>query len=91
MKGYQPRWTKTFLSAVSRVQRHLAQNGFTCPAPLAGPAPLGLGMATVETLSSKEARDVPSTGPENSPKDSETILHGPPIPATRTKSTIQEH
>jgi hypothetical protein len=50
MKGYQPRWTKTFLSAVSRVQRHLAQNGFTCPAPLAGPAPLGLGMASVETL-----------------------------------------
>jgi hypothetical protein len=39
-----------FLAAAQIVQRHLASDGFPCPQPLAGPEPLGAGVATAETL-----------------------------------------
>ena len=37
LKGYQPRWTPEFLSAVKRVQSHLHDSGFPCPAPIGEP------------------------------------------------------
>jgi len=48
IKAYQPRWSPTFLEGVCRIQRHLAEDGFPCPTPVAGPVPLGGGWATVE-------------------------------------------
>ena len=56
IKTYQARWTASFLTAVLRIQRHLASRGFPCPTPMAGPAPLGVGMATAEEL-------IPDPGP----------------------------
>jgi hypothetical protein len=50
VKVYQPRWTADFLTAVARVQRHLAEAGFPCPRPLAGPLPFGTGLALVEDV-----------------------------------------
>lgn len=50
VKAYQPRWGYQFLSAVRRVQEHLANAGFPCPRPFAGPASAGVALATVEAL-----------------------------------------
>jgi hypothetical protein len=48
-KVYQPHWELPFLQAVQRTQRAVHQSGFPCPLPLAGPVPLGLGLATLES------------------------------------------
>lgn len=37
LKAYQRRWTPEFLLAVKRVQSHLHDNGFPCPAPIGEP------------------------------------------------------
>jgi hypothetical protein len=49
MKAYQPRWEATFLLGVQRTQRALAQRGYPCAMPLAGPSSIGHGQATVES------------------------------------------
>jgi len=38
------------LEAVQTIQRHLAGSSFPCPRPLAGPAPIGNGVATIESM-----------------------------------------
>lgn len=48
VKAHQPRQSVEFLQVVFETQRHLAQRRFPCPRPLAPPAPLGKGFATVE-------------------------------------------
>ncbi|CAA9257544.1 MAG: hypothetical protein AVDCRST_MAG77-2409 [uncultured Chloroflexi bacterium] len=50
IKAHQPDQSAAFLSAVQRVQRHLAARAFPfpCPRPLLGPVPVGGGHATVE-------------------------------------------
>lgn len=50
VKAHQPRQSSDYLTAAARVQQQLAAVGFPCPTPLAGPAPLGDGLATVEEL-----------------------------------------
>jgi Phosphotransferase enzyme family len=50
IKAYQRQWGRPFLSAVRRVQEHLAQAGFPCPRPIFGPEPAGPALATVEEL-----------------------------------------
>ncbi|HET9731303.1 MAG TPA: hypothetical protein VFP54_01400 [Acidimicrobiales bacterium] len=50
IKAYQPRWGRAFLEAVVRVQGHIADGGFPCGRPLCGPAPIGAGLATAETM-----------------------------------------
>jgi hypothetical protein len=50
IKAYQPRWTVEFLTAASRAQDRLCDGGFPCARPLAGPRPLGVGLAVVEEL-----------------------------------------
>ena len=49
VKAYQPRWTPRFLTAVAAAQGAVAATGFPCPAPVAGPVPIGHGFAAVET------------------------------------------
>jgi hypothetical protein len=39
-----------FLGRVQAVQRHLRERGFPAPEPIAGPKPLGAGVATAETF-----------------------------------------
>ncbi len=50
LKAYQPQWEERFLRATQRVQRVVAETGFPCPMPLAGPLPIGRGWATVESF-----------------------------------------
>ena len=50
LKAYQSRWERSFLHAVQRVQGGLAERGFPCPTPLAGPVAVGRGWATVESF-----------------------------------------
>jgi hypothetical protein len=50
VKAHQPRERRDFLEAVHRVQAHLHREGFPCPRPLAGPEPIGRGLATAEEL-----------------------------------------
>ena len=50
VKAHQPGSDPDQLAAVQRVQRHLGAHGFPAPAPIAGPAPLVAGLATVETM-----------------------------------------
>ena len=50
VKVHRPGRSMAFLAATQMVQRHLASGGFPCPQPLAGPEPLGAGVATAETL-----------------------------------------
>lgn len=50
IKAYQRQWGLAFLSAVRRVQSHLAEAGFPCPRPILGPEPAGAALATVEEL-----------------------------------------
>ena len=40
IKAFQPRWSLDFVDAVVTVQRHLAEHGFPCAMPVAGPAPV---------------------------------------------------
>jgi Ser/Thr protein kinase RdoA (MazF antagonist) len=49
LKAYQSHWQLPFLRAVQRVQGALATSGFPCPAPLAGPVPVGPGWAMLES------------------------------------------
>jgi Ser/Thr protein kinase RdoA (MazF antagonist) len=48
VKAHQPRQSSEFLRVVYETQTRLAQLRFPCPRPLAEPAPLGNGFATVE-------------------------------------------
>jgi hypothetical protein len=50
IKAYQRQWGLAFLSAVRRVQEHLAEAQFPCPRPILGPEPAGPALATVEEL-----------------------------------------
>jgi hypothetical protein len=50
VKVHPPEQPYDFLAAVYRVQSHLAEHGFPCPRPIAGPASLVYGHATVEEL-----------------------------------------
>jgi Ser/Thr protein kinase RdoA (MazF antagonist) len=50
VKAHQPRWTPAFLAAVVAMQRHLHGRGLPCACPVVGPASLGLGHATAETV-----------------------------------------
>ena len=50
LKAYQPQWEERFLRAAQRVQLVVAESGFPCPMPLAGPLPVGRGYATIESL-----------------------------------------
>jgi hypothetical protein len=53
LKAHPPDRTPRFLDAVYRVQRHLYERGFPCPAPITGPLPFGRGFATVEAFVDK--------------------------------------
>ena len=48
LKAYPPDRPSEYLAAVRRVQGHLFERGFPAPRPLAGPAPFGPGLATVD-------------------------------------------
>jgi Phosphotransferase enzyme family len=50
LKAHQPRESREKLEAVHAVQGALFRAGFPCPEPLAGPAVLADGFATVESL-----------------------------------------
>jgi hypothetical protein len=50
VKGHQPERQAEWLREVVRVQTHLASRGCYATAVCAGPAPLGRGLAVVETL-----------------------------------------
>ena len=50
VKAYQPSWGQEFLCGVATVQGHLADAGFPCPGPVAGPGRAGPAWATAETL-----------------------------------------
>ena len=50
IKVHPPKQSSEFLTAVYRVQRHLADHGFPCPEPILGPISLLNGHATVEEL-----------------------------------------
>ncbi len=50
LKAHQPDRPLDFLSAMYKVQHHLANHDYPCPRPLIGPAPIGYGHATVEEL-----------------------------------------
>jgi hypothetical protein len=50
LKAYQPHWELPFLRATQRVQRAVHQSGFPCPSPIAGPVPLGHGLAMFESF-----------------------------------------
>jgi Phosphotransferase enzyme family len=50
LKAHPPDKPQEFLRAVRRVQGHLLERGFPAPRPLAGPAPFGPGLATVDTF-----------------------------------------
>jgi Phosphotransferase enzyme family len=52
VKAYQERWSQPFLSAIQTVQQHLAQQGFSCPAPMLSARPIAPGspnLAVAET------------------------------------------
>jgi hypothetical protein len=48
LKAHPPERPEEYLWAVHRVQAHLYSRGFPAPRPLAGPAPFGIGLATVD-------------------------------------------
>ena len=48
LKILRPTFDPRHMTSVRRVQRHLAENGFPCPAPMAGPALLGRGLAVLD-------------------------------------------
>ncbi len=50
VKAHKPSVTRAYLNAMQTAQRHLAASGVPAPQPLAGPAPLGSGLGTAETL-----------------------------------------
>jgi hypothetical protein len=63
VKAHQPREPRERLEAVARVQAHLHGEGFPCPRPLAGPAPLGAGLGVAEEwLDAGEPRDTHDPG-----------------------------
>jgi Ser/Thr protein kinase RdoA (MazF antagonist) len=49
LKAYQSHWEEAFLRAVQAAQRTASDAGYPCPAPLAGPTPLGNGWAMLES------------------------------------------
>lgn len=50
LKAHQSRLTKEFLERVVAAQTNLAEGGFPCPRPLAGPVPLKAGYAIIESF-----------------------------------------
>lgn len=50
VKAHRADTSFAFLGAMQTVQRTLAAEGFPCPQPLLGPAPLGRGVAVVDSL-----------------------------------------
>jgi hypothetical protein len=50
LKGYQPRWTPTFLAAVKRTQRFLHTAGFPCPQPLDVEVRVGAAVMLAESV-----------------------------------------
>ncbi len=50
VKAYQQRWSLPFVAAVVEAQTVLHLSGIPCALPLAPPAPLGAGLATIETF-----------------------------------------
>jgi hypothetical protein len=50
LKGFQPRWTPTFLAAVKRVQRFLHAAGFPCPQPLDVEVRVGAAVMLAESV-----------------------------------------
>lgn len=58
VKAHQPRQPRELLEAIVRVQRRHHDEGFPCPRPLAGPAPLAAGLGVAEELIDRgEPRD----------------------------------
>lgn len=49
VKGHRSRLSSRFLASTQAVLAALRDDGFPCPAPVAGPSPFGTGNATVET------------------------------------------
>ena len=60
VKGYQPRWTTTFLAAVKRVQSFLHAADFPCPRPLDGAMRVGAAVMLAESVLPD-----PGVGPAN--------------------------
>ena len=50
VKVHPPATSSRYLRAMQSAQRQLVSDRFPCPAPLAGPAPIGCGVAVVESL-----------------------------------------
>jgi hypothetical protein len=48
VKAHQPDWSRTRLEEIVRLQKHLASRGGWAPPVLAGPSPLGRGLAIAE-------------------------------------------
>ena len=71
IKAYQPHCTSRFLSAVVSTQRGLASAGVPCASPIAGPEPLGAGLATAE-----EHLDDPGQPSEFGPAEMEASARG---------------
>jgi hypothetical protein len=53
IKAHPPSVAQSRLAAVHRVQRFLAERGFPCPEPIAGPLPIEYGYALVEEFIDK--------------------------------------
>ncbi len=50
IKAHRPGTAAAFLTAMQRVQKTLAAEGFPCPEPLLPPTPIGRGVAVAESL-----------------------------------------
>jgi hypothetical protein len=84
VKAHQPHVGAARLAAVHEVMRALADAGFPCPRPVAGPLPLGRGLATVEALvDDGEVRDghEPAVRRELAVRIVELMRLVPPAPA----------
>ncbi|EFH83772.1 hypothetical protein [Ktedonobacter racemifer] len=50
IKAHKPERPLTLLTQMGDVQRYLVARGYPCPCPVAGPRPLGKGLATIDEL-----------------------------------------
>lgn len=50
IKVHKPERPLAFLTQMGNVQRYLVTQGYPCPRPVAGPRPLGEGLATIDEL-----------------------------------------
>lgn len=58
LKAHPPERPAAYLKVVQRIQSHLYKRGFPAPRPLVGPAPFGIGLATVDEFVDKgESRE----------------------------------